>query len=114
VPWFSAARGVRERGELLLAQASVRERELAIRSALGAARGRLIRHFLTEAFLFRWLAAALAYWELSGPGGIVALAPGKLARLDSVSISIPVLGSRMLSTASRRPRGVHRRTRDIR
>src|SRR3989454_6821479 len=36
---------------LLLAQASVRERELAIRGALGAARGRLIRQFLSGAFL---------------------------------------------------------------
>jgi predicted permease len=77
---------------LLLAQASVRERELAIRSALGAARGRLIRQFLTEAFLLSLVGGGLgvlgAYW---GVAGLVALAPANLPQLDSVSISIPVL-----------------------
>jgi putative ABC transport system permease protein len=77
---------------LQLAQASVRERELAIRSALGAGRGRLIRQFLTEAFLVSLVGGGLgilgAFW---GVAGLVGLAPENLPRLDSVSISIPVL-----------------------
>ena len=86
---------------LLLAQASVRERELAIRSALGAARGRLIRQFLTEAFLLSLVGGGLgllgAFW---GVAGLVALAPENLPRLDSVSISIPALVfAFLLSTA---------------
>jgi putative ABC transport system permease protein len=86
---------------LLLAQASVRERELAIRSALGAARGRLIRQFLTEAFLISLVGGGLgvvgAFW---GVAGLVALAPQNLPRLDSISISIPVLVfAFLLSTA---------------
>jgi putative ABC transport system permease protein len=77
---------------LLLAQGSVRERELAIRSALGAARGRLVRQFLTEAFLLSLLGGGLGVLgALGGVAGLVALAPGNLPRLDSVSISIPVL-----------------------
>jgi putative ABC transport system permease protein len=86
---------------LQLAQASVRDRELAIRSALGAARGRLIRQFLTEAFLLSLVGGGLgvlgAFWAVMG---LVALAPQNLPRLDSVSISLPVLlFAFLLSTA---------------
>jgi putative ABC transport system permease protein len=77
---------------LLLAQASVRERELAIRSALGAARGRLIRQFLTEAFLLSLVGGGLGVLgALAGVTGLIALAPVNLPRLDSVSVNIPVL-----------------------
>ena len=86
---------------LLLAHVSVRERELAIRSALGAARGRLIRQFLTEAFLLSLVGGGLGVLgALGGVAGLVALAPANLPRLDSVSISIPVLVfAFLLSTA---------------
>ena len=86
---------------LLLAQATARERELAIRSALGAARGRLIRQFLTEAFLLSLVGGGLGVLgALWGVTGLVALAPQNLPRLDSVSINIPVLVfAFLLSTA---------------
>ena len=86
---------------LLLAQVSVRERELAIRSAIGAARGRLIRQFLTEAFLLSLVGGGLGVLgAFGGVRGLVALAPANLPRLDSVSVSIPVLVfAFLLSTA---------------
>jgi putative ABC transport system permease protein len=77
---------------LMLAQAAVRERELSIRTALGAQAQRLIAQFLTESFLLSLIGGALgvllAYWGLSG---LLALAPADLPRIENVSISLPVL-----------------------
>ena len=77
---------------LLLAQAAARERELSIRAALGAGRGRLVRQFLTEALLLSVAGGGLgvlaAFW---GVDTLVALAPPNLPRLEDVSINLPVL-----------------------
>lgn len=104
---------------LLLAQASVRERELSIRSALGASRGRLVRQFLIEAFLLSLIGGLLGVLAaLSGVAGLVALAPQNLPRLDSVSVSVPVLlFTFLLSTAVAAGLGAFtaaRATRDLR
>jgi putative ABC transport system permease protein len=77
---------------LMLAQAAARESELAVRSALGASRSRLVRQFLTESLLVCVAGAAagigLAY---GGVRALLLLAPQNLARLDEVSVNVPVL-----------------------
>jgi predicted permease len=82
---------------LMLAQASARTRELAIRSALGATQGRLVRQYLTEAFLIAFAGGVLGVLgAYAGVAGLIALAPANLPRLESVSIDVPVLGFALL------------------
>ena len=77
---------------LLLARGTARARELAIRSALGAGRGRLIRQLLTESLVLAFVGAILglgiAFVLLRM---IVAVAPQGVPRLETASIDIRVL-----------------------
>jgi putative ABC transport system permease protein len=72
---------------LLLARGLAREPEIAIRSALGARRGRIVRQLLTESALLATLGAGvglvLGSWVLKA---FVLLAPDQIPRLDEVAL----------------------------
>jgi predicted permease len=77
---------------MLLARAAARQKEFAVRTAIGASRARLVRQFLTENLLLSALGGltglALAY---AGVRALVALAPAELPRVNSVTIDAPVV-----------------------
>ena len=78
----------------LLARASGRQREIAVRTALGAGRARLVRQLLTESVLLAFSGAVvgllLAIW---GIHWLLALLPaGSLPRQQEVSLDIRVFG----------------------
>jgi predicted permease len=77
---------------LLLARAVSRERELAVRVALGASRGRLVRQCLTETAALGLCGGLLGVWLAAmGLRPFVAFWPGNLPRADEVRLDGHVL-----------------------
>ena len=84
---------------LFLARSLAREREVAVRGALGAGRGRIIRQLMTEVGLLAAIGATiglgLAYWLLRV---LMTLAPADLPRLAEIRIDPVVLAFAVLVT----------------
>jgi len=82
---------------LLLVRASGRRREVAVRAALGAGRGRLTRQFLVESVMLAMaggiVGLVVAFWSL---GPLRLMIPGGMPRIDDISLDPSVLGFTLL------------------
>src|SRR5579864_5092906 len=85
---------------LLLARATARQRETAIRASLGASRGRLVRQFLTESLLLALVGGAagllLGQWGVAGLVALLSSVDLPVYGLDQIRIDYVVLGFTLL------------------
>jgi putative ABC transport system permease protein len=85
---------------LMLVRSSQRQKEFAIRLAIGAGRSRMLRQILTESVLIACLAGAVGLlvgtWTVDV---FLSLAPGNIPRLDEVSVDAAVLTFAVVVTA---------------
>jgi putative ABC transport system permease protein len=77
---------------LLLTKATARTREIAIRAAVGAGQGRIIRQLITESLLLAFVAGAIGLIVAGlGSKALIALAPADVPRLSETGIDTRVL-----------------------
>jgi predicted permease len=77
---------------LMLARATGRDREVAVRVAIGAGRQRILRQMLTEAVVLAFIAGCVGLViGVVGVDAVLALAPGDIPRREEIGLDVRVL-----------------------